>query len=102
MIGIGVEDELGIRQTLLKTLGSRGCLAAIDSDDLTGEVVHLVRSQKHDGLSDLLRVSSTFRWHAGDQTGFPLGIASKAVQHPRLDRTGGDRIDPYARSGAFQ
>ncbi len=25
-----------------------------------------------------LRVSSTFRWHAGDQTGFPLGIDRSA------------------------
>jgi hypothetical protein len=42
MIGIGVADELGIRQTLLKTLGSRGRLAAIDADYLPGDKRHLV------------------------------------------------------------
>src|SRR6266446_7928157 len=46
-------------------LASRRGLAAIDSDNLTGEEVHLVRSQKHDRLRDLLRVSSAFHWHAG-------------------------------------
>src|ERR1700682_2666748 len=70
----------GCRQTLLKGLRSRGGLAAVDPDDLTSEVVQLVRSKKHDRLSDLFRRSSPFRWHAGDQARFPFGTAREAVQ----------------------
>jgi hypothetical protein len=62
---------------------SRSNLAAIDSDDLTGEEVHLIGGQKHDGLSDLFRLSSAFGGHAGDQAGFAVGIAGEAI--PLLD-----------------
>src|SRR6266403_1742611 len=55
------EDERFVfrrRSSFHLVLLSRGRLAAIDPDDLTGDVVHLVGSQKHDCLSDLFRLSS--------------------------------------------
>src|ERR1700676_5083162 len=86
----------------LKLLRSKSGLAAIDSDDLTGEVVHLVRGEKHDRLSDLLSRSSAFHRHAGDQAGFSVGIARKAVQHFGLNRARRDRVDAHARSCTFE
>src|SRR6202790_3580258 len=81
---------------------SRSGLAAIDSDDLAGEVVHLVRGEKHDRLGDLLSRSSAFHWHAGDQAGFPAGIARKAVQQRGFDGARRDGIDAHARCCTFE
>src|ERR1700730_1588343 len=63
----------------LKLLRSKSGLAAIDSDDLTGEVVHLVRGEKHDRLSDLLSLSSAFHRHAGDQASISVSTGPGAT-----------------------
>jgi putative transposase len=112
-IHTGLRSENSDGQCLLVIIGVRpdgrkervaigGSLAAIDPDDLTGDVVHLVGRQKHDRLSDLFRPSNPFRRHAGNHAGLSVGIAGETRKQRGLHRPGSDRIDPYARCRTFE
>src|ERR1700737_889178 len=74
-----------------------GQFAAVDGDGSTRDVRRLVGCNKHDGLGDLFGSPYAFERHTLDQPGLPFVRTGEPVQHPSLDRTGGDHIYTYTR-----
>src|SRR5712671_2317398 len=69
-------------------MNSRGGLAAIHGDDLAADERCPFGGSEQDSVGDLFAPACTFEWHAGDQVGFPVGTAGKAIEHRGLDRAG--------------
>lgn len=62
----------------------------------------LIRGDEDDRVCNLLSVANTLHWHGGREAGLDLFGTSKAVQHPRLNRSQCDGIDPNSRPRNFQ
>jgi len=74
----------------MKVLESRGRLAAVDSDDLTGEELRLVGGEKHDRLCNLFRGAKAFHRDGRSRAGFPLGSTREAVEQLGVHGPGSD------------
>src|ERR1700682_3485127 len=86
----------------MKVLESRGRLAAVNSYDLTGEVVRLVGGEKHDRLCNLFRGAKAFHRDGRSRAGFPLGSTREAVEQLGVHGPGSDRVDAHAGRSTFE
>src|ERR1700753_2025275 len=76
--------------------------AAVDENDLPGQIARPVAGKEHDGLRDLVRLTGATRGHGREETGLGVVAAGKAIEHLRRDRARRHGVDAYAGGRAFE
>src|SRR5580693_1571470 len=85
-----------------RKMASSGRLAAIDQERCSSDERRLVGREELDGLGDLFGSSDSIEGNGRRQTRLSLSSTGEAIQHPRIDWTWGDQVNPYPRCGGFE